>query len=638
MTNFKTLLTKRSPFKRKVEAFIQKIGLISIGVSLIIIFFIISLFVLYTKQENQKELIADGVALTDMVANYFANGLEQTEAKNVIKIVDKMGRKNGLVYGMIMGVDGRVITHTDINLVDHMLDDPITLRAASSSNPLKQVYKDPDTDNAIHEFSRPLYSGSKKEGVVRLGFSQEVHPLFSDNDIRGLLLIATLIFALVPIFYYLLRRSLRLLALNEELNSLLATNDFKTAAADSGKAIGIGADKYSQVISQYKDKYQKLRTSCEDKEVANGILSYEKERIESVIDSIDDGIMVRDLVGSIIHVNRAMTYLMKLSRQQVIGKTIQDCIDNEGIISFIERNPLNGSSFAQKNLEITLKQSGGEKILLISYLPLLSPEESVLGSVITAKDITAEKMTQQNQSDFIAHVSHELRTPLTTIKSYVEMLMDDEVSDDNTKIDFYNTINDEANRLARLISNLLNISKIETGNLMIKKDMIKTREFFEDIVQSIKPQAISSNINLEAILPDKVSALVVEKDLLRVSILNILGNAIKYTPVGGSITFKADEDDSHVTLDISDTGYGISEEELPHIFDKFFRSSDEKIKQHTGNGLGLALSREIIRLHDGKIEVTSKFGQGTHFTLTLPREDNPRVSNYSKRIGSLIDN
>jgi two-component system phosphate regulon sensor histidine kinase PhoR len=254
-----------------------------------------------------------------------------------------------------------------------------------------------------------------------------------------------------------------------------------------------------------------------------------------------------------------------------------------------------------------------------------------------AKDITAARMTQQNQSDFIAHVSHELRTPLTTIKSYVEMLMDNEVSDDDTKIDFYNTINDEANRLARLISNLLNISKIETGSLAINKDMIKTREFIKDIVHSIESQAISKNINLEPIVPDKLSALVVEKDLLRVAILNILGNAIKYTPAGGSITFNVKEDDSYVTLDISDTGYGISSEELPHIFDKFFRSSDDNIKQQTGNGLGLALSREIIRLHDGKIEVTSKPQQGSRFTLTLPKEDSPRISTYNKRVSSLID-
>ena len=143
---------------------------------------------------------------------------------------------------------------------------------------------------------------------------------------------------------------------------------------------------------------------------------------------------------------------------------------------------------------------------------------------------------------------------------------------------------------------------------------------------------------MDFILPDKLTSLVMDKDLLRVAIINILGNAIKYTPAGGSVTFKVEEDESNIRIDIIDTGYGISEDELPSIFDKFFRSSDDKIKACTGNGLGLALSREIVRLHNGNIDVSSKVGQGTHFTLTLPLEESPRISNYDKSYNSLINN
>ena len=636
MMNFRKSLNKTSPIKLKEEKFIQNFGLVSIGVSLVIIFITMSLFVLYAKQKRQKELTADGLTLSSMVASYDLNELDRDNASKLLAIVNYSGSKSGLIYSVITDMNQKIIARTGSMYEDNML---IAKRAASSNNPLQQKYKDSKTNHTIYEFSRPINENGQRTGTVRLGFSKDLNPLLSDRNIRGLLLIATLIFALVPIDYYLVRRSSQpLVALNEKLNNLLANNDFSKMGINFSKAFNTVADKCAQVISWYTDKYQKLKVSNEEMEVANSILSYEKERIESVINSIDDGIMVRDLVGKIKYVNRAMAYLMKLPSQEVIGKTIQDCFDNEELLSFIEVNQFNGNGFTQKNLDVSLKQFGKEQILHISYLPLLSSEESVLGNVIIAKNITAAKLAKENQSDFIAHVAHELRTPLTTITSYVEMLMDDEVSDRDTKIDFYNTINDEANRLARLISNLLNISKIETGSLTINKDMIKTREFLEDIVHSIEPQAISRNINLESILPDKLSALVVEKDLLRVSILNILGNAIKYTPKGRSITFKVVENDNHIEVNISDTGYGISEEELPHIFDKFFRSSDEQIKQHTGNGLGLALSREIIRLHDGKIEVSSKLGQGTQFKLTLPREDSPRISNYNKQLSSLIVN
>lgn len=217
------------------------------------------------------------------------------------------------------------------------------------------------------------------------------------------------------------------------------------------------------------------------------------------------------------------------------------------------------------------------------------------------------------------------------------MLMDDELNDRDTKIEFYNTINVEADRLARLINNLLNISKIEMGSLMINKDLVKSREFLEDILVSLKSLGVSKNVKLESILPDKLSSLVIDKGLLHVAILNILSNAIKYTPQGGAVTIGAEEDESHIMIDVVDTGYGISNEDLPHIFDKFFRSSHESIQGQTGSGLGLALSREIIRLHNGEIEVTSKTGQGTHFTVTLPKADNPRIKNYDKSYHSFTE-
>ncbi len=418
MTNYFTLLRKASPCKLKEEGFVQRIGLISIGVSLVIIFLVVSLFVFYTKQNRHKEIIDDGLALTEMVANYSAKGLGYIDADNIIEIVDIMGRKSGLVYAMIIDADGRVLTHTDTRLLNHKLTDPIALRAVSSNNPLQQVYQDHHTDNTIREFSRPLYSGGIKEGAVRIGFSEDTPPLFSGRDIRGLFLIATLIFSLVPVFYYLVRKSPQMvLSLHEELNKLIAKNDFETIAVDSGQTMDTVSDKFREIIARYRDKHQKLSVSCEELEIANSILSYEKERMGSVIDSIDEGIMVRDMVGTIIHVNRTMVHLMNLSGRDVVGKTIQDCIHHEEIISFIERNQLSGSSFTQKNLELTLNQTGGEKAVLISYLALLSPEESVQGTDIIAKDITAVKMARQNQSDFISHLSHELRTPLTTIKS-----------------------------------------------------------------------------------------------------------------------------------------------------------------------------------------------------------------------------
>jgi len=126
-------------------------------------------------------------------------------------------------------------------------------------------------------------------------------------------------------------------------------------------------------------------------------------------------------------------------------------------------------------------------------------------------------------------------------------------------------------------------------------------------------------------LPEKMSLLFVDKDLIRVALLNILINAIKYTSEGGAVTIRVTEEGEHIRIEIMDTGYGISEEERHHIFEKFYRSSSENIKNQTGNGLGLALSNEIINLHNGEIDVSSTVGEGSHFTVLLPLDQDPRI-------------
>jgi len=638
MSSFIKSLKKPSPFKPQEERFIQKKGLMSIGIWLVIIVLIMSLLVIYTQKKHQRELVSDAYTLTSLIANYSEGGLEGAEANNLLTIIKVMGSKSKLLYGMIMDVNRRIIAHTDFSYVDKILADPLAIRVASSNNPLQQVYTDPGTNQKVFEFSRPLYANGKKLGVVRLGFSPDKNSLFSDSGDRGLLVVAILIFTLVPISYYLVRKSLRpLLHVNKKLNYLLEKNQLKKLQLNSNGRGGRLAERFNQAIELLENKYDKLSVSYENIEISNSVLSYEKDRIESVINALGDGIIVTDCVGNIILINRKMERLMKLSRHEVIGNKLKECFDNEEILSFIERNQLYESVFAQKNLEIELKQSGEQNIVRFSSLPLLSSEEKVLGNIVISKDITVHKIAQKNQSNFIAHVSHELITPLNTIKSYIEMLMDDELNDRDTKIEFYNTINEEADRLARLINNLLNISKIEMGSLMINKDLVKSREFLEDILVSLKSLGVSKNVKLESILPDKLSSLVIDKGLLHVAILNILSNAIKYTPQGGAVTIGAEEDESHIMIDVVDTGYGISNEDLPHIFDKFFRSSHESIQGQTGSGLGLALSREIIRLHNGEIEVTSKTGQGTHFTVTLPKADNPRIKNYDKSYHSFTE-
>jgi diguanylate cyclase (GGDEF)-like protein len=231
MTYFIKLLQKTSSFKLKEERFIQRIGLMSIGVSLVIIMLIMTLFILYADQKRQRDLIGDGLTLTNMVAGYSLHELKKDNAHKLLEIVNYTGSKSGLVYSVIMDAHENIVAHTGSGYEDNGV---IAKRAASSNNPLRQNYKDRRTNNTIYEFSRPIYNSGKKEGIVRLGFSPEINPLFSDSEIRGILLVATLFFSLVPIFYYLVRGSLRLhtLSITDELTGLYNRRGFFTLAED----------------------------------------------------------------------------------------------------------------------------------------------------------------------------------------------------------------------------------------------------------------------------------------------------------------------------------------------------------------------------------------------------------------------
>jgi len=190
-----------------------------------------SIYVLYTKQKLQRDLISDGSALTSMVASYSVNELRRDNANKLLEVVNYTGNKSGLIYSMIIDTNQKIIAHTGSIYADSTL---IAKRAASSNNPLKQIYQDSRTNHTIYEFSRPIYKNGKKEGVVRLGFSPNMNPLFSDSDIRGILLVATLFFSLVPIFYYFVRSSLRLhtLLITDELTGLYNRRGFFTLAED----------------------------------------------------------------------------------------------------------------------------------------------------------------------------------------------------------------------------------------------------------------------------------------------------------------------------------------------------------------------------------------------------------------------
>jgi two-component system phosphate regulon sensor histidine kinase PhoR len=232
--------------------------------------------------------------------------------------------------------------------------------------------------------------------------------------------------------------------------------------------------------------------------------------------------------------------------------------------------------------------------------------------------VTQQKLAEQTRDRFIDTATHELRTPLSNIKAYAETLASAESIDTEMQKEFCNIINSEVTRLARFIDDLLSISSMEVGALTIDRQKVETARLFDEVLLKVQPLLEHKQIEFVAELPPKMPDLLLDKDKIIAVIVNVLGNAAKYTPAGGRVSLRVKGEEGKLRVSVEDTGVGISPEDLPRLFDKFFRSEDPRVQAETGTGLGLSLAREVVRMHGGEIHVESELNKGSTFTVSLP--------------------
>jgi two-component system phosphate regulon sensor histidine kinase PhoR len=269
--------------------------------------------------------------------------------------------------------------------------------------------------------------------------------------------------------------------------------------------------------------------------------------------------------------------------------------------------------------ELTKEENGLRRIVRVARHPIHIGEGS--GTEIhvwTIRDITQQKLAEEMRDQFVDTATHELRTPLANIKAYAETLALADVIDVEQQKQFLNTINTEATRLARFVDDLLSVSSMELGSLSLNKQVTDLRRMLNEVLAKVRPQVEEKRLSFEVALPEKMPEPEMDKDKIATVLVNLLGNAVKYTPANGRVVFRVNITDKHIEVSVQDTGLGIAADELDKVFEKFYRSTDPRVQEQTGTGLGLALSQEVVRLHGGKITVESEINKGSTFTMTLP--------------------
>jgi two-component system phosphate regulon sensor histidine kinase PhoR len=270
--------------------------------------------------------------------------------------------------------------------------------------------------------------------------------------------------------------------------------------------------------------------------------------------------------------------------------------------------------------ELTREENGQRRVARVARHPICfvnGPKKEA--HVWSIRDVTQQKLAEEMRDQFVDTATHELRTPLANIKAYAETLALTEMIDIEQQKQFLNTINSEASRLARFVDDLLSVSSMELGSLSLNKTVTDLGRMLNEVVVKVRPQIDEKGQTFETKFPEKLPEPELDKDKIAAVLVNLLGNAVKYTPEGGRVALRVNVTDHQIEMSIEDTGVGIAEDELPKVFDKFFRSQDPRVQQETGTGLGLALAQEVVRLHGGQITVESELNKGSTFSVILPR-------------------
>lgn len=604
------------------ESLAQFFGLSLIMYALLIVAIFLIAFGRYEKINEEKRIHTDGFTLVNLLTAFARSNLESDKQMDLYHVADIVKREKGLHYCIIMDVEGNPFVRIGEKFSDHSGIEQIIQNAISSDRPLKQVYEDPNGKNRICEFSKPIFSKGEKRGIVRLGIIPQSSFIFSKLNDSSVSLALVIIFPLAPVFYYLFRNSLRPLKdLQKKMDEVVTTDQFYEIDTKAKGEVGAITRQLNKLITFFTRKYHAVEKARKDLEISNRVEAYEKNKIGAILDHLGDGVLAINSEGQILYVNQSIENFFNISRQQVVGHTVEEFIQNETLLSFIKEMKKGTKGLGPKKQSVLTHSMDEKGTFRFVYSPLRNVEGDSLGELVIIKDITTQAMAEQARSEFLSHVAHEIRSPLNTIKSYTEMLMEGDIKDQETEKEFYNVITMETERLAKLIEDLLNISKIEMGSLTIKKGMVKPLNLIENCISAVMSQAVRKNIQVKKLLPESLSPLDIDKNLIEIALLNSISNAVKYTPEGGTITIQAEEEPDFTFLSVRDTGAGIREEDLPHIFDKFYRSSDESIQQQKGTGLGLSLAKEIVNLHGGEIKVESAVGEGSSFTFALPRDN-----------------
>ena len=343
-------------------------------------------------------------------------------------------------------------------------------------------------------------------------------------------------------------------------------------------------------------------------------ISTERTRVEAMIAAMTDAVVGTDRAESVLLLNRAAEDLLGVSRRHALGRRAGDVFVAPRLAGMLHE----ATAFGRVTAEELPPGSAGDRVVEAHCAPIQAEDGSVTGAVAVLRDVTELRQTERLRRELTANVSHELRTPLTSIKGFAETLLDGAMQDEATCRRFLTIMNGETDRLVKLVDDLLDLSLLESKRVTLELKPVDVSVLVAHTVDKLKPLAQTQHLTLRQSAPPGI-VIPADADRLEQVLTNLVDNALKYTPEGGQVEVRVATANGEVEVLVNDSGRGIRAEDLPRVFERFYRADRSRTRGSGGTGLGLAIAKHIVEAHGGRISVSSRANEGTTFKVTLPR-------------------
>ncbi|WP_367365488.1 cell wall metabolism sensor histidine kinase WalK [Pediococcus parvulus] len=574
------------------------------------------IFVRQLEQQNLsqfKSQIQLGTYVYNEISEQLGKSNVTSANKQIQQIVSDVNNTN-ITEIRVIDNKGTVRASSDLNeqsIVGQKTTDQAIKNVIYNSRSYQQVNYDQGNNNRYYISIIPLISTSGNTNTVvgALYVRANLESVYSNVNKITLIFFVAASFAIVVGLLLAIIISRAITRPIEEMKK----QTMRIARGDySGHVHVYGKDELGQLASAVNNLSVRVEEAQESTES-------EQRRLDSVLAHMTDGVIATDRRGRITIVNDMALDFLSADAEHTAGKSILDVLDIR--TTYTLRELLEN----QDDIVLDFSTKTQDLILHASFALIQRESGFISGLVCVLHDVTEQQKIDQDRKQFVSNVSHELRTPLTSLKSYIEALTDGAWKDPKVAPQFLKVTQDETDRMIRMINDLLSLSRMDSGTAKLDLELINLNELFNHVLDRFD-MILKTDDN-----PDKNYIIKreftrrdlwveVDTDKFQQVLDNLMNNAIKYSPDGGTITCRLLETHNHVILSVSDQGLGIPKKDLTHVFDRFYRVDKARSRAQGGTGLGLAISKEIISMHGGRIWVDSKEGKGSIFYISLPYE------------------